>query len=278
MAATLLAMPVSTTHALVGALAGAAVGGAGISAVSWTSLGSSFLLPLVASPLCAAAVVAVAYPLLRRARARMGVEHDTCVCVVSESGLVPLGTGPTLRAAVAVSPALTTVVAPKEVCMTRYRGRVMGIDAGKTLDLLHYGSGAAVSFARGLNDTPKIAALMLAGAAVPPWAAMASIGLGMAAGAWLQAAKVGRTMSFDITPMNPGQGFTASLTTAALVLGASRFGLPVSTTHVSVGALFGLGITTKEARGRTIRKIVLAWLATLPAAFVVALVIHLLVG
>ena len=47
---------------------------------------------------------------------------------------------------------------------------------------------------------------------------------------------------------------------------ASLFGLPVSTTHVSVGALFGIGLTTRQADFRVVRKILLSWLVTLPCA------------
>ncbi len=66
--------------------------------------------------------------------------------------------------------------------------------------------------------------------------------------------------------MNAGQGFTANLVTSAVVIGASRFGLPVSTTHVSCGSLFGLGTVTRQAHGKMIGKIVGAWLITLPTA------------
>jgi PiT family inorganic phosphate transporter len=71
-------------------------------------------------------------------------------------------------------------------------------------------------------------------------------------------------MSNKITRMNPGQGFTANLVTALLVAGASRLGLPVSTTHVSVGALFGIGVVNGTARAKMILTILLAWVTTLP--------------
>jgi len=56
-----------------------------------------------------------------------------------------------------------------------------------------------------------------------------------------QRSQVAITMSRKITPLNHGQGFTANLVTAVLVIFASRQGLPVSTTHVAVGSLFGIG-------------------------------------
>jgi len=283
MAATLLGMPISTTHALVGGLTGAGVAVAGFSGVDWGSLAKAFALPLLLSPFCAGVIVAVAYPLLRRARLALGLEHDSCVCVVTDAGLVPVRATAAarpdsarmeLRASAATTPDLKVLVAPREICITRYKGSILGFQAAGLLDKLHYASAGAVSFSRGLNDTPKIAALLLAGAFMASWQAMLAIGIGMAVGAALNARRVGQTMSFDITPMNAGQGFTANLTTAVLVLGASKLGLPVSTTHVSVGSLIGLGATTKAARAATIGKIGLAWLATLPAGFALGWILH----
>ena len=77
--------------------------------------------------------------------------------------------------------------------------------------------------------------------------------------------------------MNAGQGFTANLITAMTVIFASRWGLPVSTTHVSFGSLFGLGMITRKAEWRGIAWILLAWVVTLPAAAALAaLSFHLL--
>jgi len=66
--------------------------------------------------------------------------------------------------------------------------------------------------------------------------------------------------------MNHGQGFVANLVTSAIVIGASRFGMPVSTTHVSCGALFGIGTVTRQGRLRMIAAILSAWVTTLPVA------------
>lgn len=92
----------------------------------------------------------------------------------------------------------------------------------------------------------------------------------MAAGGILAARRVAHTMAHGITGMNHGQGFTASLVTAALVVAASPLGLPVSTTHVSCGALFGIGAVNSEARWRVIGQVLLAWVTTLPAAVFLA--------
>src|SRR5206468_4088919 len=103
-------------------------------------------------------------------------------------------------------------------------------------------------------------------AAVRPTIGLALVAVAMAVGGLLNSRKVAETMSKKITKMTPGQVFTANLVTALLVTVASRLGLPVSTTHVSVGALFGIGVVTCTARPRTILTILLAWLTTLPLA------------
>ena len=66
-----------------------------------------------------------------------------------------------------------------------------------------------------------------------------------------------------------GLNDTPNLTTGALVILASRYGLPVSTTHVSVGALFGIGLTTGQANSRVVAGIPLSRLLTLPCAMIV---------
>ena len=119
-------------------------------------------------------------------------------------------------------------------------------------------SAGAVSFARGLNDTPKIAALLLVGNLLAPGLAIVAVGAVMATGGLISARRVARTMSHEVTEMNPGQGFTANAITTLLVIGASTLGLPVSTTHVSCGALFGIGTVTRQAHWTTIRHILLA--------------------
>ena len=75
-------------------------------------------------------------------------------------------------------------------------------------------------------------------------------------------------MSNKITKLNHDQGFTANLVTAMLVLFASKFGMPVSTTHVSVGSLFGIGLVTRHLNTRMVLEILLSWFVTLPIAAV----------
>ncbi len=88
----------------------------------------------------------------------------------------------------------------------------------------------------------------------------------MALGGLINARRVAETMSHKITELSHGQGLAANLSTALLVVFASKFGMPVSTTHVSVGSLFGIGLSSGQAHYRMIGTILLSWLLTLPCA------------
>lgn len=146
----------------------------------------------------------------------------------------------------------------------------------RTLDTLHFLSAGAVCFARGLNDTPKMAALLLGVSWLGEASGMLLIAVAMAAGGLISARQVAETLAHKITDMNPGQGFAANLATALLVATASFHGLPVSTTHVSVGALLGIGIATRQAKWPTVIPVLAAWVITLPlSALVAATLFHL---
>ena len=75
--------------------------------------------------------------------------------------------------------------------------------------------------------------------------------------------------------MNQGQGFTANMITGLLVTTASIHGMPVSTTHVSVGSIFGIGTITKQADTKVIRNILLSWVLTLPISALFSALIYL---
>ena len=146
----------------------------------------------------------------------------------------------------------------------------------RTLDALHFLSAGAVCFARGMNDTPKMAALLLGVGWLHGSAGMILIAVAMAAGGLISARQVAETLAHKITDMNPGQGFAANLATALLVTTANVSGLPVSTTHVSVGALLGIGISTRQAKWHTVIPVLTAWVVTLPLSALVAAVLFLL--
>lgn len=77
-------------------------------------------------------------------------------------------------------------------------------------------------------------------------------------------------ISTRLLPYNEAEGTLANLVTSFLVVCASRFGLPVSTTHVSVSSLFGPGIVKRNAHWGAVGGIALSWLLTLPAAATIA--------
>jgi len=260
--ATLLGFPISTTHGLTGALCGTGFLAVG-SEVNAASLGKNFLLPLLVSPVLAVGVGGLGYLLLRWLRVRSGVTKESCVCVGVEASASSSVSG--------VATTQVTMSAGQNAdCALRYAGTFAGLNAGRLVDAVHFLSAGAVSFARGLNDTPKIAALLFVMTALDVRWGIAAVAVTMAVGGWLNARKVAGTMAHKITGMNPGQGLSANLATALLVTTASYHGLPVSTTHVSVGALLGIGITTRQAKWRSIGQIILAWFITLPCAVLLA--------
>lgn len=270
MLATKLGFPVSTTHALTGALVGAGWL-ASNGQVNIEKLGASFFGPLLASPVLAIFATLVIYPLFRMAKKKIGVNREMCVCVGTQVvAQYPQGTSPTIAIAQFQSSAPSVSVGTMPTCRERYSGQIIGMEVGKTVDYLHFLSAGVVSFARGLNDTPKIAALLLTGAVLPPTLIFIAVALVMAVGGWLNARKVAETMANGVTVMNPGQGLVANLITGLIVIFASKFGVPVSTTHVSCGAIFGIGVVTKQGNWRTIASILVAWITTLPIAAVIS--------
>ncbi len=159
-------------------------------------------------------------------------------------------------------------------CEQRYARDFFGIGCQKAMDAAHFLSAGIVSFARGLNDTPKIAALLLILPELGARSSLVTVAVAIAVGGLLSARRVAETMSHKITSMNHGQGFSANLATGLLVMAASLFGLPVSTTQVSVGALFGIGLTSRQADFRVIRNILLSWLVTLPCAAMIGALVY----
>ena len=272
--ATRLGFPISTTHSLVGGLLGAGVAAIGLD-VNFYKLGSTFFLPLLASPFIAFALGIVVYGFFTRTRKAMGLTKETCICMGEQKEFIPLRMLTNTEPGVStlnpdeinqVNP--TLVLADNSTCADLYTDSVWSVSVQKLLDIAHIISAAAVSFARGLNDTPKIAGLLVATQAFDIRWGMVAIAIGMAVGGLLNARRVAETMSKKITRLNHGQGFSANLVTSFLVIIASKFGVPVSTTHVSVGSLFGIGMISKNANNKVIKSIILSWLITLPVAMI----------
>lgn len=217
--ATRLGFPVSTTHALVGALIGAGLAGQG--SVHLAALGKVFVFPLFLSPVLAAVAGGLMYLLFRATR-------------------LPLD----------------------------QRSRLL--DAG------HFLSAGTASFARGLNDTPKIAAPLLILPDFEVHWMFLLVAIGIAAGGLLDIRNVAETLGKKVTGMNPGEGFAACLVTSVLVSTASLHALPVSTTHVSVGSLTGMGGLARKAHWRKISEVILAWICTVPCGALLAAIAYTL--
>ncbi len=144
----------------------------------------------------------------------------------------------------------------------------------KLTDSFHIFSASAVCFAHGLNDAPKIISLLLLCNYLPNSLNFLLIGLLTVIGSILHAKKVATRMSKKITILNHVKGLTANGITGVLVIIASYFGLPVSFTHISVGAIYGVSVQDKTANTNEIKKIVLSWVLTLPLAFICSAIIY----
>jgi len=258
--ASLTGIPISTTHSLTGALIGAGLVSVGRH-INFSTLGNKFFMSLLASPLISVFLTLIIYPAFKFARIKLGIERQMCLCIGQK--VEPLCVRPD-GALLLKSTGIALTVDQLQNCQQYYQGKILGFDSQRILDKMHYLSSGVVSFARGLNDTPKIVALLLIMRALSSKGGIFIVAAAMAIGGLLNARKIAFTMSKRITEMNHGQGFSANLVTAFLVLFASRWGLPVSTTHVSCGCLFGIGLVNKKANVSLIRQIILAWILTLP--------------
>jgi PiT family inorganic phosphate transporter len=130
--ATRFGLPVSTTHALTGALVGAGAV-ATLGQVRLGALGSSFLMPLAFSPVVSLLITLLLYPLFKLARRRSGVTTMTCVCVGSRFEEVIVQAEGTLALR---SSGVVLQTGPASDCVQRYQGRMLGVEAGPVLDTL----------------------------------------------------------------------------------------------------------------------------------------------
>jgi PiT family inorganic phosphate transporter len=137
-----------------------------------------------------------------------------------------------------------------------------------------------VALAHGTNDAQKTmgvitltlitAGMVAPGSAPPTWVVLAAglaIGLGTYMGGW----RIIRTLGTRVTDIHPTQGFSAETTSAAVILSSTHLGLPLSTTQVCTGSIFGAGAGGRLAKVNwgVAGRIALAWSFTLPSAAVV---------
>lgn len=249
--ATRIGWPVSTTHALLGSLVGAALVVVGPEGLRIEAIAKKALLPLLLSPIIAVFLCAGLLSLSRVIVIRMPPRHNNC-------------REPKWRA--------DPYCDAREKTDGRFYRYLPRLWEG-----LHWLSSGATSFARGLNDVPKIAAILTMALGIMPEftafnhqytiiGATLAVTLTMAAGGLWNGHRVLQVLAHGVVPIVPTTGLAANTGTSLLVLAASPLGFPVSTTHISTGSLFGIRLMDKTApdQGDALRTILFAWVITLP--------------
>lgn len=145
-------------------------------------------------------------------------------------------------------------------------------------------SAAFMAFSHGTADAQKsmgviTMALVSYGSltvfAVPTWVKIAcalAMGLGTAAGGW----KIIKTVGRDFVKLQPVHGFCVETSSAAVILGASSLGMPVSTTHIITSAILGVGLSKRltAVNWGVAQRILVAWVLTIPASALMAYVVY----
>ena len=305
--ATVFGLPVSTTHSIVGAVVGFGMISVGVGAISWGKV-ITIAISWVVSPMAGAVIAAVIYYLIRNRILRSHTPEKVAmqwspyliggvlvVIILSFifKGLknlhLDLGLGHAIAVAVPVA-ALGGLLGRlwlkhllrRDLQLEEQRAPLQSFFAHLQVMTACY-----VAFAHGANDVANaigplaaIFSVVKTGSVamkveVPVW--MLAIG-GIAVGGGLFAfgSRVMETIGGKITEVTPVRGFCAEFGAATTILVCSRLGLPVSTTHVLVGAVVGVGFM----RGmgfldmRLLRNIGSSWVITLPFTMVLAVVLY----
>ena len=273
-------VPVSTTHALTGALVGVGLVSIGSQGLAWPAIAGKIGLPLLLSPVLALTVSFLVHPVVRLVAERW---EGTCLCLMPASrALVTIDAQGNTRTLLQTSALGQPVVAVPLQCD---RAGLKGLTVG--LDSIHWFSSGLASLARGANDTPKIMAMLLLSGAAASWPSatvqfgtLIAVALAMGLGSYIGGFRVTEVLAKKVTRMDHVEGLSANLTTSSLVLVSATMGLPVSTTHVSSSAIIGIGLLKgpKAVRWTTVRDMVLAWIVTLPAAGILAALAYFLLS
>ncbi len=296
--ASRLGWPVSTTHTIVGAIAGFGAVALGFDAVLWGELGR-ILASWVVSPLLSGTLSFMIFVLIRRTI----LDHDDPIgqvrrygpfyvfAVIAVIGMVTLFKGlKNLRLDLGFVEALawTTLLGLVAAALAAWAMRRIRVDPQADRDfhfatvermfgILQILSACSVAFAHGSNDVANaigpLAAVVNAvqhkvveaTSPVPYWLLLVG-GAGIVVGLATMGSRVMATIGRRITELTPTRGYAAEFAAAITIVIASRLGLPVSTTHTLVGAVLGVGL----ARGigaldfRVVGTIVLSWIVTIP--------------
>jgi len=295
-----LGLPVSTTHSIVGAIVGFGAVGLGLEAVSWGKV-AQIVASWVTSPLIGGALAfvnfrVVQFTVLQRddpleAAKKAGPFFVFAVffiigLVTMFKGLKQVGLDLDFGQAVlraGVIAAVAAVVA-RRVLLRVKPGPILARgdrfrDVERVFAILVVMTASSVAFAHGSNDVanaigPLAAVIQVAQgldlaskAPVAPWMLMVG-GIGIVIGLATLGYRVIETIGKKITELTPSRAFAAELAAATTIVLASRLGIPVSTTHILVGSVLGVGLARGIGAldGRVVGKIVLSWAATLPVA------------
>jgi PiT family inorganic phosphate transporter len=285
--ASYFGLPVSTTHAIVGAVIGFGLCIGGFSAVHWGALGwivSSWIV----SPLLSGIISFALFHLIQRQilftsnplyAAQKLAPYFVFLCF----GLITLSISPASTYLIASTVGLTAALVSRTLIQ---RLPILQLADGPTTQQptaenifipLQILSACLVAFAHGANDVanaigPVAAVLgvlktntLATQSTVPSWLlALGGIGivLGLATWGW----RVIETVGKKITELTPSRGFAAEFGAAATILLASKLGLPISTTHALIGAVLGVGMARgiKALNLQTLKEIVVSWIVTIP--------------
>ncbi len=297
--------PVSTTHSIVGAVVGFAIAGIGLDAVKWDKIGQ-IVASWVVSPVLGGTIAFILMVSIRR----LILNTDNPFQSAKRWGPIYVFLVGFIIALVTLFKGLKHLKLDLSIPMSFLAAAVIGlivaaigwvlisrVKVDETADQdYHFASvekvfvpmmlftACGMAFAHGSNDVANgvgplaaVYGLIQSGGEVaqkselPIWILLLG-GFGIVVGLATYGYKVMRTIGTKITELTPTRGFSATMAAAATVVLASRTGMPVSTTHIAVGAVMGVGL----ARGigaidlRVIGGIVLSWIVTLPIGGVLA--------
>jgi len=310
-AASIFGVPVSTTHSIVGAVAGFGILG-GIGQVHWGTMGR-IVASWVISPVAGGVVAFLIFKLLSRfiltrdkplEASLIGAPVCTfftfmiVTLAVIYKGLKNLkldfGAGPALLISAAVGLAAAAVVF-SVVRHFRKRGTDVSVagqlvQVEKVFAVIVVITSCSVAFSHGANDVANaigpLAAVVdivrkgqiAATVGIDLWV-LALGGAGIVIGLATFGYRVMRTVGTKITEISPSRGVAADVAATLTVLTCSRLGLPVSTTHTLVGAIIGVGLArgVSAVNRKTVKLVFTSWLINLPVVAAMTIVLYLAV-
>jgi PiT family inorganic phosphate transporter len=227
-------IPSSSSHALIGSIAGAAIAAAGVSSINYKGF-ASILKSLIISPVLAFAVGYIMFTIFKYVFKNLNLSKTN-----------------------------------------RGFRRVQAVTA------------AIQSFAHGTNDAQKSMGIitmalvsnnLIKEGNIPFWVQIscaAAMALGTSIGGW----RIIKTVGTQIMKIKPVNGVAADLSSALVIFGASKFGLPVSTTHVISSAIMGVGTSyrVKAVKWNTGKRMIITWFITLPISAALAAVVYMLMN